>query len=271
MVKPSIDSQPYHDVVKVSSGAQKIFLKGSSPLGHLSKYVLRSEVMPSMQTNLELGRRRPGMERSRKRMPMSQRSKGACTIAALAVGFGCAVFGVGGADGGTRGYARHLREARIEARLAGAELSHRSPEQLLLAIRPKAHAAATPAAVTQAPIATSATTPAATTTTSTVPAATTTTTTSTTPSTTTSSAASAGESASESTAPSNPVNPAATGTGTTTTGTTTTGTTTTGTTTTGTTTTGTTTTGTTTTGTTTGTTTTGTGTTTTGTTTTGTT
>jgi diguanylate cyclase (GGDEF)-like protein len=205
------------------------------------------------------------MERSRKRMPMSQRSKGACTIAALAVGFGCAVFGVGGADGGTRGYARHLREARIEARLAGAELSHRSPEQLLLAIRPKAHAAATPAAVTQAPIATSATTPAATTTTSTVPAATTTTTTSTTPSTTTSSAASAGESASESTAPSNPVNPAATGTGTTTTGTTTTGTTTTGTTTTGTTTTGTTTTGTTTTGTTT------TGTTTTGTTTTGTT
>ena len=98
------------------------------------------------------------MERSRKRMPMSQRSKGACTIAALAVGFGCAVFGVGGADGGTRAYARHLREARLEARLAGAELSHRSPEQLLLAIRPKAHAAATPAApaVTQAPIATSA-------------------------------------------------------------------------------------------------------------------
>jgi diguanylate cyclase (GGDEF)-like protein len=197
---------------------------------------------------------------------MSQRSKGACTIAALAVGFGCAVFGVGGADGGTRAYARHLREARLEARLAGAELSHRSPEQLLLAIRPKAHVTATPAAVTQAPVATPVTTSAATT--STAPAATTTTTTSTTPSTTTSSTASAAESASESAAPSNPVNTATTstaGTGTTTTGTTTTGTTTTGTTTTGTTTTGTTTTGTTTTGTTT------TGTTTTGTTTTGTT
>jgi diguanylate cyclase (GGDEF)-like protein len=211
------------------------------------------------------------MERSRKGMPMSQRSKGACTIAALAVGFGCAVFGVGGADGGTRAYARHLREARLEARLAGVELSHRSPEQLLLAIRPKAHAAATPTAVTQAPIATSVTTSAATT--STAPAATTTTTTSTTPSTTTSSTASAAESASESAAPSNPVNTATTSTtGTTTTGTTTTGTTTTGTTTSGTTTTGT---GTTTTGTTTtGTTTTGTtttGTTTTGTTTTGTT
>jgi diguanylate cyclase (GGDEF)-like protein len=202
---------------------------------------------------------------------MSQRSKGACTIAALAVGFGCAVFGVGGADGGTRAYARHVREARIEARLAGLALDHRSPEQLVLAIRPKTHAAhtaATSTAVTAAPIAT---TPAATT--STTPAATTTTTTSTTPTTTsTSSNASAAEGAGESVAPTNPV---ATTTGTTTTGTTTTGTTTTGTTSTGTTTTGTTTTGTTTTGTTsTGTTTTGTtttGTTTTGTTTTGTT
>src|ERR1700729_734925 len=169
---------------------RRFFSEGSSPLGHLSKYLLRSEVMPSMHTNLEQGSWRPGMDRSRKRMPMSQRSKGACTIAALAVGFGAAVFGVGGADGGTRAYARHLREARLEARLAGAELSHRSPEQLLLAIRPKTHAAHNAAAVTQAPIATSATTPAATTTTSTVPAATTTTTTSTTPSTTTSSAAS---------------------------------------------------------------------------------
>ncbi len=208
------------------------------------------------------------MERSRQRMPMSQRSKGACTIAALAVGFGCAVFGVGGADGGTSAYARHVREARLEARLAGAALSHRTPEQLLLAIRPKAHASATPAAVTQAPIATPVTTSAATTT-STAPAATTTTTTSTTPSTTTTGTTTTGTTTGTTTT--------GTGTtGTTTTGTTTTGTTTTGTTgttttgTTGTTTTGTTTTGTTTTGTgTTGTTTTGT--TTTGTTTTGTT
>jgi diguanylate cyclase (GGDEF)-like protein len=207
---------------------------------------------------------------------MSQRRKGACTIAALAVGFGCAVFGVGGADGGTRAYARHVREARLEARLAGLALDRRSPEQLVLAIRPKtnaAHSAAASTAVTQAPITTSAattsTTPAATT--STTPAATT----STTPSTSTSSTPSAAEGAGESVAPSNPVSTVTTTTGSTTTGTTTTGTTTTGTTTTGTTTTGTTTTGTTTTGTTTtGTTTTGTtttGTTTTGTTTTGTT
>jgi diguanylate cyclase (GGDEF)-like protein len=216
---------------------------------------------------------------------MSQRRKGACTIAALAVGFGCAVFGVGGADGGTRAYARHVREARVEARLAGLALDRRSPEQLVLAIRPKtsaAHTAAASTAVTQAPVATSAattsTSPAAPT--STTPAATTTSTTSTTPSDSTPSNASAAEGAGESIAPSNPVGTVTTTTGTTTTGTTTTGTTTTGTTTTGTTTTGTTTTGTTTTGTTTtgtattGTTTTGattTGTTTTGTTTTGTT
>jgi len=182
---------------------------------------------------------------------MSQRSKGACTIAALAVGFGCAVFGVGGADGGTRAYARHVREARMEARLAGLSLDHRSPEQLVLAIRPKTHAAHTAAvstAVTAAPIATS------TATTSTTPATTTTIITATTPTTTsTSSNASAAEGAGESVAPviTDTTTTATTTTGTTTTGTTTTGTTTTGTTTTGTTTTGTTTTGTTTTGTTT--------------------
>jgi diguanylate cyclase (GGDEF)-like protein len=212
------------------------------------------------------------MKPSPNRTPMSQRSKGICTIAALAVGFGCAVFGVGGADGGTRAYARHVREAQLEARMAGLALAHRSPEQVVLAIRPKvhaAHAAATQAAVTQAPAApavtTTSTAPAITTTT---PATTTTATTSTTPSTTTSSTVAPSENASESATSTNPVTTGTTTTGTTTTGaitttgTTTNGTTTTGTTTTGTTTTGTTTTATTTTGaiTTTGTTTTGNGT-----------
>ncbi|HEX4281609.1 MAG TPA: hypothetical protein VHZ27_12645, partial [Solirubrobacteraceae bacterium] len=112
---------------------------------------------------------------------MSQRSKAACTIAALTVGFGCAVIGVGGADGGTRAYARHVREARLESRLAGIALAHRSPEQVVLAIAPKhhpvrfaAHVAATPVSSVSA---TTATTAAATTTTP----ATTTSSTSTTP------------------------------------------------------------------------------------------
>ncbi len=216
------------------------------------------------------------MERSPRRTPMSQRSKAACTIAALIVGFGCAVIGVGGADGGTRAYARHVREARLEARLAGIALAHRSPEQVVLAIAPKHHAVRSAAHVAVTPVssvsATTATTAAATTTTP----ATTTTSTSTTPA---NNAPVPTEVASENAAPptdTSTTDTTTTGTNTTTTGTTTTGTTTTATTTTGTTTTGTTTTGTTTTGTTTttsgttttttGTTTTGTGTTTTGTT-----
>ncbi len=215
------------------------------------------------------------MERSRKRTPMIYRSKAVCAIA-LAVGFGCAVFGVGGATAGNGTYFRHVREARLERKLAGLALAHRSPEQLVLAITPeaKAHIEDTTAAVPPA-----ATTPVATTTPATTTApATTTTGTTTGPTDTTTSPDPGSESASESAATA----PTTTTTGTTTTGTTTTGTTTTGTTTTGTTTTGTTTpattgtttTGTTTTGTTTkGTTTTGTttGATTTGTTTTGTT
>ena len=209
------------------------------------------------------------MERSRKRTPMIYRSKAVCAIA-LAVGFGCAVFGVGGATAGNGTYFRHVREARLERKLAGLALAHRSPEQLVLAITPeaKAHIEDTTAAVPPA-----ATTPVATTTPATTTApATTTTGTTTGPTDTTTSPDPGSESASESAATA----PTTTTTGTTTTGTTTTGTTTTGTTTTGTTTTGTTTTGTTTTPTTTtkGTTTTGTtttGTTTTGTTTTGTT
>ena len=65
------------------------------------------------------------MERSRKRTPMIQRSKGACTIA-LAVGFGCAVFGVGGAGGRRCGLrpprcsAVRLAESRARAPLARA-------------------------------------------------------------------------------------------------------------------------------------------------------
>ena len=200
---------------------------------------------------------------------MSQRSKAACTIAALTVGFGCAVIGVGGADGGTRAYARHVRDARVEARLAGIALAHRSPEQVVLAIAPKHHAVRSDAHVAVTPVssvsATTATTAAATTTTP----ATTTTSTSTTPA---NNAPAPTEVASENAAPptdTSTTDTTTTGTNTTTTGTTTTGPTTTGTTTTGTTTTGTTTTGTTTTGTTTtGTTTTGTTTTSTGTTTT---
>jgi diguanylate cyclase (GGDEF)-like protein len=190
------------------------------------------------------------MERSRERTPMSKRSKGACSIA-LMVALVCASFGVGGAAAGDGKYARHLRQERLEARLAGAALAHRTPQQLLLAITPKTHApAASAPASTPAP---TVTTPAATTNT---PAATT-------PATTPVSTPSATTPADTSTTSNDGTTgnqPTGGDTGTTTTGTTTTGTTTTGTTTTGTTTTGTTTTGTTTTPgtTTTGTTTTGT-------------
>jgi diguanylate cyclase (GGDEF)-like protein len=222
------------------------------------------------------------MERSPRRTPMSQRSKAACTVAALTVGFGCAVIGVGGADGGTSAYARHVREARLEARLAGIALAHRSPEQVVLAIAPKHHAvrsaahvaALTPVSSVSAttattPAAAATTTPATTTTsTTTTPTATTTSGTTTTPTATTTS----GTTTTPTATTTSGTTTTPTATTTTTTGTTTTGTTTTptATTTTGTTTTGTTTTTTGTTTTTTGTTTTGTGTTTTGTTTTGT-
>src|SRR5438552_125272 len=90
----------------------------------------------SMVNNLEPGR--PGMERSRKRTPIFKRSKGAAT-AALAVSLGCAIFGVGGAVAGDGKYAHHVRQAHLEARLAGLALDHRTPEQLVLAITPKAH------------------------------------------------------------------------------------------------------------------------------------
>ena len=213
------------------------------------------------------------MEPSRKRTPMIYRSKAVCAIA-LAVGFGCAVFGVGGATAGNGTYFRHVRESRLERKLAGLALAHRSPEQLVLAItpKPKAHIEDTTAAVPPA-----ATTPAAITTPATTTTAPATTTTSTSATDTTTSPDPGSESASESAATTptttTTTTPTTTTTGTTTTGTTTTGittpTTTTPTTTTPTTTTPTTTTtGTTTT--TTGTTTTGTTTTTTGTTTTGT-
>jgi diguanylate cyclase (GGDEF)-like protein len=116
------------------------------------------------------------MEPSRKRTLMTYRSKAVCAIA-LVVGFGCAVIGVGGATAGNGAYLRHLREARLEAKLAGLALAHRSPEQLVLAIRPKlkAHIEDTTASVPPA-----ATTPVAVTTTTTAPATTTTTTTDTT-------------------------------------------------------------------------------------------
>jgi len=206
------------------------------------------------------------MDRSAKRTPMSQRSKGACTIAALAVGFGCAAFGVGGAAGGDRSYAHQVREARLEARLAGIALAHRSPEQVVLAMRPEHHAASSAHEAAVTPV--SSVSAASTTTTA---AATTTTPADTTTSTTTASDPSDTGTTTTDTTATDPTTTGTTTTGTTTTGTTTTGATTTGTTTTGTGTTTTDTPGTTTTGTTTtGTTTTGTGTTTTGTTTTGT-
>ena len=78
------------------------------------------------------------MERSRKRTPIFKRSKGAATTA-LAVSLGCAIFGVGGAAAGDGKYAHHVRQERLEARLAGLALAHRTPEQLVLAITPKVH------------------------------------------------------------------------------------------------------------------------------------
>ncbi len=106
------------------------------------------------------------MERSSDRTRIFTRSKGAFSIA-LVIGLVCAIFGVGGAAAGDGSYARHLREARLEAKLAGAALAHRTPEQLLLAVTPKptphtaTTPAATPTATTPAP---TATTPATTTT-----------------------------------------------------------------------------------------------------------
>jgi hypothetical protein len=121
------------------------------------------------------------MEPSSDRTRISRRSKGACSIA-LVVGFGCAVFGVGGAAAGDGSYARHLREARLEAKLAGAALAHRTPEQLVLAVTPKPHTATatatapTPTVTTPAPtVTTPAPTVTAPATTSTTPAATVTT------------------------------------------------------------------------------------------------
>jgi diguanylate cyclase (GGDEF)-like protein len=199
------------------------------------------------------------MERSADWTRIIKRSKGAGSIA-LVVTLVCAIFGVGGAAAGDGSYARHVREARLHARLAGAALAHRSPAQLLLAVTPKTPAAPAPApAATTTTPATTATTPAATVTTT---AATQVAPASTTPANTSSDATPGsatstdndGGTANLPTGTGNTLTDTTTGTtttGTTTTGTTTTGTTTTGTTTTGTTTTGTTTTGTTTTGTTT--------------------
>src|ERR1700733_4856018 len=115
-----------------------------------------------MRTNLEPGSRRPGMERSRDRKPIIKRSKGAGSIALLAL-LVCAIFGVGGAAAGDGSYATHVREARLHAQLVGAALSHRTPQQVLLAVTPT-----TPATTT---------TPVTTTTTATTPTNTTTATT----------------------------------------------------------------------------------------------
>jgi diguanylate cyclase (GGDEF)-like protein len=118
------------------------------------------------------------MERSSDRMRIFRRSKGALSIA-LIVGLVCAIFGVGGAAAGDGSYARHMREARLEAKLAGAALAHRTPEQLILAVtpKPKAHTATTPAttAIATTPATTATTMIPAATETATTPAATTTT------------------------------------------------------------------------------------------------
>jgi diguanylate cyclase (GGDEF)-like protein len=94
-----------------------------------------------MLINLETGSRRPGMDPSRKRTRVIQRTKGACTTA-LVVAFGCAIFGVSGAAAGDGSYARAQRAQA----LAGAALAQRTPEQVLLAIKPKA--GSTPASAT---------------------------------------------------------------------------------------------------------------------------
>ena len=83
------------------------------------------------------------MERSRMRTPILQRSKGACTVG-LAILMGCAIFGVGGAAAGDGAYARHARAQR----LAGIALAHRTPEQFLLAMKPKQSTPPAPAAAT---------------------------------------------------------------------------------------------------------------------------
>jgi diguanylate cyclase (GGDEF)-like protein len=100
------------------------------------------------------------MERSRNTMPVIQHSKGAFSVA-LVVSLCCAFFGVGGAVAGDGKYARHVRHVRLEARLAGAALAHRTPEQLVLAITPKKHHAPVRAARTPAPAAASTPAPAA--------------------------------------------------------------------------------------------------------------
>ena len=193
------------------------------------------------------------MERSRKRTPMIQRRKGIFATIALAVGFGCAVFGVGGATAGNGAYFRHVRAERMANKLAGLALAHRSPEQLVLAIKPKvkAHDATTPVATTEALAATTTTTttstaPATTTTSTTTDTTPTDTTTTTTPTTTDTTPTDTTTTTTPTTTDTTPTDTTTTTTPTTTTDTTTTDTTTTGTTTTGTTTTGTTTTGTTT-------------------------
>ena len=81
------------------------------------------------------------MERSRKRTPIIQRSKGAGTVA-LVLALGFAVFGVGGAAAGDGTYARHAREQALE----GIALSHRTAEQLVLAMKP--HTSTPPASDT---------------------------------------------------------------------------------------------------------------------------
>jgi diguanylate cyclase (GGDEF)-like protein len=106
------------------------------------------------------------MERSRKRTAMIYRSKAVCAIA-LAVGFGCAVFGVGGAGAGDGAYVHHLQQVRLE----NLALAHRSPEQLVLAMTPNLSSpAATDATPAPAPATTDPASTAAATTTSTAPA-----------------------------------------------------------------------------------------------------
>ncbi len=157
------------------------------------------------------------MERSRKRTPMIHRSKAVCAIA-LAVGFGCAVFGVGGAGAGDGAYVHHLQQVRLE----NLALAHRSPEQVVLAMTPNV---SSPAATdtTTTPATTDPASTAAATTTSTTPPPTTTdaSTTTTTATTTTPTTTDTTSTTDTSTTPTD-----TTTTGTTTTGTTTTGTTT---------------------------------------------
>ncbi len=116
------------------------------------------------------------MERSPKKSPKIHRRTAACTVA-LAVGFACAAFGVGAAGAGDGSYVRHYQQARLE----GIALSQRSPEQVVLAMKPNLNAVSsadkTAATTTTPPTTTTAAAPATTTTdatTSTTPSATTT-------------------------------------------------------------------------------------------------